>query len=230
VRYFWYISKSKIETLASQQETALEHIRATLSALIKAEVKVPVVGSVGFELKSNAPEPGLIKMLARVEKKLADQTLVNTAEGASTGAVPLFFSFAGPSARVIREGQFWAATVNGSTGVLLGGSAAHCVGGAVPEKPPLSPSINPIASMDALFEKKAELGQDDRVSYTWAKVVQDSMPSGNLHDLPVGRGVAIFAGRFTPVPWQIQRSGYVGKLNGIIVGSPLYMEQITAAT
>jgi hypothetical protein len=227
MRYFWYISKAKVESLASQQETVLERLRATLSALVKAELKVPV-GSIGVELKSNNPEPSLIKLLERVENKLKAENLVRTAKDASTGGVPLFFEFGGPAARLIREGQFWAATVDGNTGVLLGGSAVHCIGGAVPEKPPLSPSINPIASMDALLENRAELGQEDRVSFTWAKVVQDSMQSGSLQDLPLGRGVAIFAARFAPVPWQIKRSGYQRRINSIIVGSPLYVEQVTS--
>ena len=58
MRTFWYISKAKVDSLASQQETVLERLRATLSALVKAEVKVPV-GSIGVELKSNNPEPSL---------------------------------------------------------------------------------------------------------------------------------------------------------------------------
>lgn len=227
MRYFWYVSKSKIDTLASQEETILERLRASLSALIKAEVKIPV-GSIGIELKSNEPSASLLKLLDRVEGKLKDQSLVKTALEASTGGAPLFFSFEGPSARLIREGQFWAATVDQQTAVLLGGSAAHCIGGAVPEKPPLSPSINPIASMDTLFEKKAGKGQEDRASFTWAKIVQDSMHAGDPGNLPIGRGVAIFAARFAPVPWQVQRSGYKGKLHQILVGSPLYVEQVTS--
>jgi len=225
VRYFWYISKSKIDTLASQDETVFERLRAALSLLIKAEAKIPGA-SVGVELKSNPPSASLLRLLDRVERKLSDQTLVKTAEQASAGGAPLFFSFAGPSARLIREGQFWTATIDGSTAVLLGGSASHCIGGAVPEKPPLSPSIDPIASMDALFEGKAKKGQEDHASFTWAKIVQDSLHSNNPADLPVGRGIAIYATRLAPVPWQMQRSGYKGKLNQIIVGSPLYVEQV----
>jgi hypothetical protein len=159
---------------------------------------------------------------------LRDQNLVKTAEEASSGGVPLFFSFGGPSGRLIREGQFWSATIDGTTAVLLAGSAAHCVGGAVPEKPPLSPSINPIASMDAMFENKAGEGQEERASFTWAQIVKDSLYWGTSADLPVSRGIAIFAARFTPVPWQLQRSGYKGRLNQILVGSPIYVEQITS--
>ena len=43
-------------------------------------------------------------------------------------------------------------------------------------------------------------------------------------DLAAARGIAIFAARFAPVPGQIQRSGHKGKLNQILVGSPLYVE------
>jgi hypothetical protein len=227
VRYFWYISKGKLDSLSSQNETIFERVRAALSLLIKAEAKLPVA-SVGIELKSNESSVSLIQLLGGVEKKLRDQNLVKTAEEASSGGVPLFFSFGGPSGRLIREGQFWSATIDGTTAVLLAGSAAHCVGGAVPEKPPLSPSINPIASMDAMFENKAGEGQEERASFTWAQIVKDSLYWGTSADLPVSRGIAIFAARFTPVPWQLQRSGYKGRLNQILVGSPIYVEQITS--
>ena len=225
MRYFWYISKSKIDSLAAQDQSAFERMRAALSILIKAEAKLPVA-SVGIELKANEPSADLVRQLDRVEKKLEDNAFVKTVEGASTGDVPLFFFFKGPSARIIRDGQFWTATIDGSTAVLLGGSAAHCIGGAVPEKPGLSPSINPMASIGALFEHTEEKGQEDRASYTWSMIVRDSLQSGDPADLPLGYGVAIYAARFTPVPWQIQRSGYKGKLNHILVGSPLYVEQV----
>lgn len=227
MRYFWYISQSKIDYLAGQDEGVFERLRAALSLLIKAEAKLPVA-SVGIELKSNQPSQNLVRQLDRAEKKLTDGTRIRTAEEAATGEVPLFFSFNGPSARSIREGQFWTATIHGSTAVLLGGSAAHCIGGAVPEKPPLSPSINPLASMDALFENRAENGQEDRASYTWSTIMGDSIHSGSAADLPVSRGVAIYAARLAPVPWQMQRSGYKGKLSHIVVGSPLYVEQVSS--
>jgi hypothetical protein len=227
MRYFWYISKAKIDTLAAQQETLFEHLRATLSGLVKAEVKLPV-GSVGFELKSANPDPSLVHGLEKVEKKLRKQDLVRSAKVSSAGNPPLFFDFEGPAARLIWDGQFWAAALDGNTAVLLGGSAAHCVGGAVPEKPALSPSINPIASMDTLFENRADVGEKDRVSYTWAKVVQDSTRLGDLEALPRARGIAIFAGRFASTPWQTRRSGYHGRISEIIVGSPLYVEQVVS--
>jgi hypothetical protein len=152
VRYFWYISKTKLDYLLSQQETIFDRLRANLSGLIKAEVSLPG-GSITLEVEASGIDAKQIRILEKVEKKLRDVDLVKSIEDFSSRRQPLFFEFRGPAARLIQNGQFWVATLDRETAVLLGGSSAHCIGGPNPVNDAISPSVDPVGSMQFSLER-----------------------------------------------------------------------------
>jgi hypothetical protein len=228
MRYFWYISKTKLDHLLSQQETVFDRLRASLSALIRAEIKMPI-GSIGLEIKASEVDAKEVRILEKVEKKLRDADLVKSIEDFSSGSQPLFFQFHGPTARLIQDGQFWVATLDGDTAILLGGSAAHCIGCLNPLSNAISPSANPLGSMEYLLSHRSA-GEESTVvhnlSYIWASVIRDT--TERLEDvsaLPHARGIAIYAASTKSNPAQLRESGYEGQIHRIIVGSPIFVEQ-----
>jgi hypothetical protein len=227
MRFFWYLSKTKLDHLLSQQETTLGRLKAGLSSLIKAEIKVSAV-SVGFERKTSELDAKQIRTLERVEKKLRDSSLVGSIEDYRSGEQPLFFEFQGPTARLIQDGQFWVATVDDKTAILLGGSATHCIGGPNPVKEAISPSIDPIESMQSLLVDHSEACDtqlENNLSYIWATVVSNSMV-GEFGSLPRTKGIAIFAGATKSNSAQTHGSGYGEQIDQILVGSPIFVEQV----
>src|SRR5690349_19627941 len=63
MRFFWYL-ETKLDHLFSQQGTPLDTLKAGLSSLIKAEIKVSIV-SVGLERKSSEVDAKQIRALER---------------------------------------------------------------------------------------------------------------------------------------------------------------------
>jgi hypothetical protein len=226
MRFFWYISKTKLDHLVSQQETAFDRLRASLSTLIKAEVKIPI-GSIGVEMKTSQVDTKQVRILEKVEKDLRNADLVKSVEDFRAGRPVLFFEFHGPTARLIQNGQFWVATFDGETAILLGGSAAHCIGGSNPTSNAISPSADPLGSIESLLSH-GSTGEQlvNNLSYIWAMVARESMARlGGLSALPYAKGIAISAGSAKSEPAQIRKSGYEGQIDRIIVGSPIFVEQ-----
>lgn len=203
-------------------------MKAGLSSLIKAEIKVSIV-SVGLERKSSEVDAKQIRALEKVEKKLRDSHAVSSVGDYQSGRQSLFFEFHGPTARLIQDGQFWVATVDVKTAVLLAGSASHCIGGPNPVANVISPSIDPIGSMQSLLSHRYEI-EDTQLAnnlwYIWATVVSNSKVG--LRSLPRTKGIAIFAGATKIDAAQIECSGYDTEIDQIIVGSPLFVEQVAS--
>jgi hypothetical protein len=226
MRYFWYISQTKVDHLASQQETAFDRLRASLSALIKAEVKTPIA-SIGVEMKRPEVDPNQIRILERVEKKLRNAGLVKSIEDFHTRKPVLFFQFHGPAARLVQDGQFWLATLVGETAILLAGSAAHCIGGSNPISNAISPSADPLGSIESFLNPGSAEGEGaNNLSYIWATVARESIERlGGFEALPYAKGIAISAGSAKSDLTQITDSGYEGPIDRIIIGSPIFVEQ-----
>jgi hypothetical protein len=220
VRVFWYISKTKVDQMLSQRETLFDKLEKTISASFKAEIKIPIV-SVGAEAKFSEVDPNQIKNLEKLERQLRNSGLVRTIEELEHGNQPLFFEFQAQSARLIQGGQFWVAGLEGKTGVLLVGSAAHCVG-ASSEKDLISPSANPLGSINALFEKKhLEVGMGHDLFYAWSCIIDESVHQlGDFNALPRAKGIAVFAGSWKDNASENQQ------FERIFVGSPIFVEQI----
>lgn len=229
MRFFWYLSRIKLDHLLSQQETGFDALKAGLANLVKAEIKVSIV-SVGLERKSSELDNKQIRALEKIEKKLRDAGAVGSIGHYQSGRQPLFFEFHGPTARLIQDGQFWVATVDGKTAVLLAGSAAHCIGVPHPGANVISPSIDPIGSMQSLLSSHSEAEDTqlaNNLSYIWATIVSNSSV-GEVGSLPRTRGIAIFAGATKYDSAQIESSVYDAEIDQIIVGSPLFVEQVAS--
>jgi hypothetical protein len=226
MRYFWYISRTKLDHLASQQETALDRLRASLSALIKAEIKTPVA-SIGVEMKRPEVDPNQVRSLEGVEKKLGNAGLVKSIEDFRAGRPMLFFEFQGRAARLIQDGQFWLATKVGEAAILLAGSAAHCIGSSNPISNAISPSADPLGSIGSFLSDGSTGGERvNNVSYIWTTVARESIEGlGGFEALPYAKGIAIFAGSAKGDFSQIRESGYEGQIDRIIIGSPIFVEQ-----
>jgi hypothetical protein len=229
MRFFWYLSKTKLDHLLSQQKTPLDSLNAGLASLIKAEIKVPFV-SVGLERKSSEVDAKQIRALEKVEKKLRDSGAVGAIGDYSAGRQPLFFDFHGPAARLIQDGQFWIASLEGRTAVLLAGSATHCIGGPNPVENVISPSVDPMGSIQSLMSHHRQTEDKqlaNELSFIWAMIASNSNV-GEFDSLPRTKGIAIFAGTTKGDSAQIQCSGYDGDIDQIIVGSPLFVEQVAS--
>jgi hypothetical protein len=207
--------------MLSQRETLVDKLEKTISASFKAEIKIPVV-SVGAEAKFSEVNPNQIKDLEKLEKQLRNSGLVRTIEELELGRQPLFFEFRAQSGRLIQEGQFWVAGLEGKTGVLLVGSAAHCVGASISERILISPSADPLGSINALFEKKNfEVGMGQDLFYAWSCITDESVRQlGDFNALPYAKGIAVFAGSCKDNAARNQQ------FQRILVGSPIFVEQI----
>ena len=226
MRYFWYISQTKLDHLASQQETAFDRLRASLSALIKAEIKTPVA-SIGVEMKRPEVDPNQVRSLERLEKKLRHAGLVKSIEDFRAARPVLFFEFHGPAARLIQDGQFWLATLVGETAILLAGSAAHCIGSSNPPSNAISPSADPLGSIESFLSDGSTGGEPaNNLSYIWATVARESTERlGGFEALPYAKGIAVLAGSAKSDFTLIRENGYEGPIDRIIIGSPIFVEQ-----
>jgi hypothetical protein len=143
---------------------------------------------------------------------------------------PLFFEFHGPAARLRQDGQFWIASLEGRTEILLTGSANHCIGGPNPVASVISPTADPIGSMQSLLSHFHETENTQlafQLTYIWATIVSNSK-IGEFGSLPRTKGIAIFAGATKCDSAQIQCSRYDGDIDQIVVGSPLFVEQVAS--
>jgi hypothetical protein len=229
MRFFWYLSRTKLDHLLSQQQTGLDALKAGLSRLIKAEIKVSPI-SVALESKSSEVDAEQIHALEKVEKKLRDSGAVGSIGDYRAGRQPVFFQFHGPAARLIQDGQFWIASLERRTAVLLAGSATHCIGGPDSVENVISPSVDPIGSMQSLLTDYHEIEDRqlaDKLSNIWTTIVSNSN-IGEFGSLPRTTGIAIFAGATKSDSAQIQYSGYDGDIDQIVVGSPLFVEQVAS--
>jgi hypothetical protein len=231
VRHFWYISKTKLDHLLTQQETIFDRLRASLSGLIKAEIQTPI-GSIGVEVKESKIDAKQVRNLEKIEKKLRDANLVKSIEDFGSRRQPLFFEFHGPTARLIQDGQFWVAMLDSQTAVILVGSSAHCIGATNLVSNAISPSIDPLGTIKSLMSHGStpdEAQLVSNLSYVWASVVRESAAQlGAFSGLPFARGIAISAGAATNCPAHIRESGYEGEIQRIVAGSPIFVEQIAS--
>jgi len=140
--------------------------------------------------------------------------LVKSTEDFRAGGPVLFFEFYGPTARLIQDEQFWVATLDIDSAILLAGSATHCIGGSNPVSKAVSPSADPLGSIESLLSHDSASEQFvNNLSYIWAIVVSESMQRlGGLSALPYAKGIAISAGWAKSDPAQIRESGYEGQI------------------
>lgn len=217
---YWYISKAKLDLLKDQSPGFLPGITAQLS------FKLPFVSG---SLSGTEPSR-LVEDLQRVIKRLkADHEIKSFADLDDT-ASPIVMAFDGNAARQISDDVFWLAMEQGDSGLLLAGSAAFAIGAAAKPEHFLSPSADPVGAVKAAFQKDDEqpnvlggvgLPLSARLSYAWQELMSESLEGA----LPRVSGLAIFARTVKAEKAQARQIGK-GNIERIVVGTPIYVEQI----
>jgi hypothetical protein len=172
--------------------------------------------SVNLKLEVD-PKPSLIRKLEKLAQKLKKRRMVCTPDEIRAGAQHLLFQFDGPTGKLFRDGQFCIATAMGSCAVLLVGAASNCFGAQGQTENEISPSADPIKSLQALMRDEHETSADS-FFYLWSTILKPSPKGVPFASLPITRGIGIYAGRF-------RYSDYETKIEEIIVGSPVFVEQ-----
>jgi hypothetical protein len=211
---YWYISKAKLDLLKDQSPGVMHAIKVQLS------LKIPFVSG---SLSGTAPSR-LVKDLQRIIKRLkAGHEIKSFADLGETES-PTVISFEGNAARQISDDVFWLAMERGKSGLLLAGSAAFAIGAPPKAEHLLSPSADPVGAVKAAFKKDHEPPNSPlsaRLSYAWQALMSESLEGA----LPRVSGLAVFARTVKSERSQIRRIGK-GNVRRIVVGSPIYVEQI----
>ena len=216
MRLFWYVSRTKLRSLVDRSEA---------NELLTID-RSPRAAAVTSDHDRCSELPAL-------EQRLASDTTIPEVDELDVTSPPLFFRFEGPSGRLIQDGHFWLATVCGDTAVLLVGSAANCFGGQPVELCAISPSADPIGAVNAVFSDSKAAREPSAfsgsISYAWGAILRRSLAeAASLDSLPRTRGAAVYAGSLDAVTSGIQR-GYGGIIRRVVIGSPLFVEQIAAS-
>jgi hypothetical protein len=211
---YWYISKAKLDLLKDASPSLFARVTA------KIDFKIPFVsGSI-----SSAESSSMIHDLGRVIKTLRSQLNIKDYSALDNDDTPAMISFEGPAVRHVAGEEFWLAMEHNETALLLAGSAGYAVG--YPSKTPaqFSPSIDPVAAFLAAFEPNPKRGsQVFALSYAWREIMADTLSSGGA--VPRVEGLAVFA-RTLATDKKEMRAVDRGRINRLIVGSPLYVRQI----
>lgn len=145
-----------------------------------------------------------------------------------TGRPPPLFTFAGPAGRLADSGVLWFAGVGDGAGFLLAGSAINAIAKVPEQSGTLSPTADPVGTVQRFFESRAEPGRDsDMAAYVWATVLSSTAQSGGLSAAPWVAGIAVYAGRIAidPSPGRVEDSS-AATVRNLLIGSPMWVEQL----
>lgn len=206
---YWYISATKINMLkGSSLKSRLKEI--------SLEIKPPWL-EIGVTLQ---PGSDLLSELKRVKKHLESEVTIREFQDLPDDESPTVFSFSGQACRMCAENAYWAALRSGSSKLLLVGSPVHAIGAAPSSQHGLSPSLNPLGAVEAVFKRETEKPQPgpdlcSALDYVWKEVARPSLDGGMR--MPKVEGLAIYAGAVDC------DSGSDTKR--IVLGSPIYIRQ-----
>ena len=221
VRVFWYISKTKVDTYAGNQR----HWTDRLGGHVR--IGVPLV-EVGVEAKG-PPDRGLVSKLETIERRAKrDDGVLSVAEIGSEP--PVLFRYAGKSAHIVVDDTFWVAAVDGSSAVLLTGWAGNAIGATPVDASKISSSVNPMWAVEELVKGIENEWSAANLSDAWATIFLDGSAHLEAEGLPRTRGIAVYAGWQRAVEENVARSGWTEPIERVVVGSPIFVEQIVATT
>jgi hypothetical protein len=220
---YWYISKAKLDLLRDQAPGFLNGISA------KVSFKFPFVGGSLSGTEKSKLVDDLKRVISRIESKsVKDYAELNDQEA------PVFFRFEGAAASHVIDEVYWLAMAGGDTALLLAGSATYVIGAPRGSEVTLSPSVDPIGAVRAVFEKGAGASDPQQfggtsaplstsLSYAWQELMRDQYESGQV--LPRAAGLAIFGTTIRADAGQMRRVGRE-TLSRIVVGTPIYVKQV----
>jgi hypothetical protein len=220
MRVLLYVSDDKLKTISDQP-----HWYDRLDPRLGGSVSF-VTASVGLRAREPAT---LLKMVNQAERKITKEKAARLLTDAASGRPPQLFSFQGPAGHLAEQGVYWVAGASDGIGFVLAGSADNAV--ATPIKEPgftLSPSADPVGTIGHVFESKSasDANVARRIRYCWDKVL--SAGAGGIEAAPWVSGVAVYADRI-PIEATPAVGSSLPSITCLIVGSPLWVEQIDAA-
>ncbi len=216
---FWYISKNKIDLLGVML-TAPHPLLSSLAI----KLKVPWVEA---ETKWDKSEPSSIATIPKLADAINQRYNIKPYEQLGPGDSPNLVLFKGAATRVVQKSKFWVAMYERTSALLLAGSSSNVTGGLSTEKNVISPSVNPVEAIENAFR-----GVDDKqtlprvLSFAWQSIWRSQ---SDAITLPQVWGLAVFAGHFPTVKAEVRRAGK-RELTEMIVGSPVFVQQIEATT
>ena len=220
MRVFWYISKTKVDNYAGDDRHWTDRLGGHVT------VGLPLV-EVGAEVATGPPDRGLVDKLELVERRARHDELVRSV--AEIGAEPpVLFRYEGRSARIVVGDTFWVAAVDGSSAVLLTGWAGNAIGATPVDASKISSSVNPMWAVEELTRGAEDEGAAERLSDSWATLFRDGRGLLGAEALPRSQGIAVYAGWLPAVEENVARSGWTEPLERVVVGSPIFVEQIAA--
>nr|WP_157357545.1 hypothetical protein [Amycolatopsis nigrescens] len=207
------------------------------------------VGVPWAKLNTHAtPDANVIESMEKVEREIyRDHAVPSASEIAHHGETPLFFQFEGYAGRILLresyegdEGEcvFLMAGIQGEVGVLLlgAGSHAYCSTSASPRF--VDPSVDPVGALLVLMDKQQSSNPYSRagiarnakglspqacVSYSLGAALDEIHAKSFMHRV---RALAI-ASVVTPFyPHDLPSALGNSNVNRVIVGSPIYVEQL----
>jgi hypothetical protein len=229
VRPFWYLSKAKLDALATDVFPWTERFGAKVNLGVEA---IGVEAALAPKSAGDDTETQVRRKLRKVEKSLRRRGSVREVNELE-GRPATFFRYHGPSIAIVQPDLrgFFLATVIDQTAILLCGWAGHAVGAETESADVISPSAAPIQTMVALAEREGGPGDADAsfaLSYSWAMLFARGLQMSPTSSWPLTTGIALYAGQTKPDADQIERSTYDGTVDTVVVGSPIYVEQIDA--
>ena len=168
-------------------------------------------------------------MIDRADRTIRTGSMARSPADSITGQPPQLFKFEGPAGRLADSGVLWFAGVGDGVGFLLAGSITNAVAKVSEQSGMLSPSADPVGTMQRFFESRTESGRhdSDMATYVWATVLSTTRQSGGLSAAPWVTGVAVYAGRIAidPPPKRVEDS-YAAAVSHLLIGSPMWVAQI----
>jgi len=219
MRVFWYVSKTKVENYYTGDERRWTdrvgaHVRFVLPLF---EVEADATGQ--------PDERGLTEKLERLERRAErDDAVLPVAEIGSEP--PIMFRFEGRSARIALGDTFWVAAVDGTSAVLLTGSVGNAIGAAPVPVSAISSSVNPMWAVQELIKGIESEWAAANLSDAWATIFHDGTGFLEVEALPRTKGIAVYVGWQRAVEENVARSGWTGPIERVVVGTPIFVEQV----
>jgi hypothetical protein len=167
-------------------------------------------------------------MVDRADRTIRNEGMARSIADSITGRPPPLFTFEGPAGRLVDSGVLWLAGVGDGVGFLLAGSATNAVAKVSEQSAMLSPSADPVGTVQRFFDSRADMGHDrDIAAYVWATVLSSTAQAGGLSAAAWVRGVAVYAGRIAIDP-SLKRveDSKAATVRNLLIGSPMWAEQV----
>jgi hypothetical protein len=167
-------------------------------------------------------------MVDRADQTIRRGGMARSPAESVTGRPPQLFTFQGPVGRLADSGVLWFAGVGDGIGFLLAGSATNAIARVSEQPGKLSPSADPVGSLQRFFESRATPDRDsDMAAYVWAKVLSSTAHAGGLAAAPWVTGIAVYGGRIVVDPSRRRVvDASAAAVQNVLIGSPMWVAQM----